>query len=222
MLARGESAGYTFNIAPVGSSQFNLETASATAARVRPRDSLRPEHLDGNAGAVASRRAPPSVRGERAPRGGREATFGLLPSRSHSWIESELRRHLGLCAGRSHVHPPRVYRFAPQFVRAWREAGGSPLAVLVPSPLSGAEFEGRPGSSRGGFSAFWLSPRLDSFRAPKARPGSAARQGPRGFVAQAQARALGTSWFQPSRHRRAHAAGAGAASVQYEFDRTLQ
>jgi hypothetical protein len=53
-----------------------------------------------------------------------------------------------------------VYRFASLFARAWREAGGNPLAVLVPSPSSGAEFEGRPGSSPRRF--FWFLPRLVS------------------------------------------------------------
>jgi hypothetical protein len=145
--------------------------------RVRPRDSLRSEHLDGNAGAVASRRAPPSVRGERAPRGRREATFGLLPSRSDSWLELDLWRHAGLCAGQSHVHRPFVYRFAPQFAREWREAGGKPLAVLVPSPSSGAEFEGRPGSSPRRFFCFLAlgSPR-------KARAAVAVTQSRGGFV----------------------------------------
>ena len=216
------------NVAPVRSvyrQQIVLwRPRRPTAAAVRPRDSLRSEHLDGNAGAVASSRAPPSVRGERAPRGHREATFGLLPSRSATWLELDLRRHPGLCAGRSHVHRPFVYRFAPRFAREWREAGGNPLAVLVPSPSSGAEFEGRPGSSPRRFFCFLAqaSPRL-ALR--KRGPPSRSRSPSLGAQGASSLRLGLERWgtspsgvtSAPSRAR-----GAWAASGQYAFVCTIQ
>ena len=117
--------------------------------RRRPfRDPVPSEHLDGNAGAIALGRALSRALLWSAGRG--DGARSAEPAPVASGLSPE-RQHARLLQRRLSVYVARA-RYAREC-----QAGGIPLALLAPSPLSGADSKTARGSPRGGFSHFRLS-----------------------------------------------------------------